>query len=196
MQKPAITHADINVFSANRWSPRAFSNKPVEAEKIEALLEAARWSPSAFNEQPWRFIVGKKGKASRDNILKTLVEWNQQWAKTAPLLVLNIAQLNFSHNNKPNDVALYDLGQAVAAMTLEGVHQELFSHQMTGFDSNMAKELFKIPEGYKAVSVTAFGYYGNPEDIPEDIAKMETGERSRKTLNEIAFDGSFGNSLL
>ncbi len=195
MQKPAITNINISNLSKNRWSPRAFSNKPVEPEKITALLEAARWSPSAFNEQPWRFIVGKKEDDAWNNILKSLIEWNQQWAKTAPLLVLNIVRLNFTHNNKPNDVALYDLGQAVAAMTLEGVHQNLFSHQMTGFDGVLAEKLFNIPEGYKAVSVTAYGYYGNPQDIPEDIAKMETNERSRKEIKEIVFSTSFGKEL-
>ena len=195
MHKPAITNAAINPIIAHRWSPRVFSSKPVEMDKITALLEAARWSSSAFNEQPWRFIVGKKENESWKKILNSLVEWNQQWAKTAPLLILNIAKLNFSHNNKPNDVAVYDLGQAVSSMTLEAVHQELFSHQMTGFDGKKAENLFNIPEGYKAVSVTAFGYYGNPEDIPEDIAKMEANERSRKEINEIAFSSSFGKGL-
>jgi len=192
MQKPAKTKIPVHSIIAHRWSPRAFSNQPVEEDKITALLEAARWSSSAFNEQPWRFIVGKKGEAAWENILETLVAWNQQWAKTAPLLVLNIARLSFTHNNNPNDVAEYDLGQAVATMTLEAVHQGLFSHQMTGFDPGKATEIFNIPEGYKAVSVTAFGYYGNPENIPGDIAKMEANERSRNELKEIAFWQTFG----
>ena len=188
MQKIAKTEIEINPIIAHRWSPRAFSSKPVEQDKITALLEAARWSSSAFNEQPWRFIVGKEQDDSWKKILESLVEWNRNWAKTSPLLILNIAKLNFTHNNKPNDIALYDLGQAVSSMTLEAVHQDLFSHQMTGFDSKKAEELFNIPEGFKAVSVTAFGYYGDPADIPEDIAKMEKNERSRKDLNEIVFN--------
>ena len=192
MQKPAKTKAPINHIIAHRWSPRAFSNQAIEEDKINALLEAARWSSSAFNEQPWRFIIGKKEDETWKKILTTLVEWNQQWAKTAPLLVLNIAKLNFTHNNKPNDVAEYDLGQAVATMALEAVHQGLFGHQMTGFDGKKAAELFNIPEGYKVVSVTAFGYYGNPDDIPADIAKQETNERSRNELKEMVFSTTFG----
>lgn len=193
MQKPAKTKTPIHAIIAQRWSPRVFSNQVVEEDAISALLEAARWSSSAFNEQPWRFMVGKKGEETWNKILETLVEWNQQWAKTAPLLVLNIAKLNFTHNNKPNDVAEYDLGQAVATMVLEAVDRGLFSHQMTGFDSDKAAEVFNIPEGYKAVSVTAFGYYGNPDDIPGDIAKLEANERSRNELKEMAFRGTFGN---
>ncbi len=192
MQKPAKTKTPINHIIAHRWSPRAFSSQAIEEDKIIALLEAARWSSSAFNEQPWRFIIGKKEEDTWKKILATLVEWNQQWAKTAPLLVLNIAKLNFTHNNMPNDVAEYDLGQAVATMALEAVHQGLFGHQMTGFDGKKATELFNIPEGYKAVSVTAFGYYGNPDDIPSEIAKQETNERSRNELKEMVFSTTFG----
>ena len=195
MQKPATTKIPINPIISNRWSPRVFSNKPVEPGKIDAILEAARWSPSAFNEQPWRFIVGKEQDETRKKILDSLIEWNQNWAKTAPLLILNIARLSFTHNDKPNEMAEYDLGQSVAAMTLEAVNQHLFSHQMTGFDGRKAEQLFNIPEGYKAVSVTAFGYYGNPEDIPADIADMESNERSRKAIDEIVFGATFGEPV-
>ena len=40
-----------------RHSVRAYSQQPVEKEKIEYLLEVARLAPSAVNKQPWRFIV-------------------------------------------------------------------------------------------------------------------------------------------
>ncbi len=41
----------------NRRSHRAFTDGPVESEKVEAILEAGRWSPSAANSQPWEFIL-------------------------------------------------------------------------------------------------------------------------------------------
>jgi nitroreductase len=41
----------------SRRSVRAFADKPVPKEKIEAILEVAVWAPSATNEQPWRFII-------------------------------------------------------------------------------------------------------------------------------------------
>jgi len=188
MIKHAKTEVEINSIIAHRWSPRSFSSEPVEPKKITAILEAARWSSSAFNEQPWRFIVGKEHDDAWKKILESLVEWNRNWAKTSPLLILNIAKQQFTHNNKPNDIAIYDLGQAVSSMTLEAVNQHLFSHQMTGFDSKKAEELFNIPEGFKAVSVTAFGYYGDPANIPDDLAKMEKNERSRKELKDILFN--------
>ncbi|MGD0451091.1 MAG: nitroreductase family protein [Candidatus Bathyarchaeia archaeon] len=41
----------------SRRSVRAFADKPIPKEKIEAILEAAVWAPSATNVQPWRFII-------------------------------------------------------------------------------------------------------------------------------------------
>jgi len=185
MQKIAQTKVPISNTIANRWSPRAFAGKPVEEEKITAVLEAARWTSSAFNEQPWHFVVGKKGDNDWKKILETLVAWNRQWAKEAPVLILNIAKQTFTHNGEPNEVALYDLGQAVSAMALEAVNQGLVSHQMTGFDGKKAGELFQLPDGFKAVSATAVGYYGNPDQLPDELATLEHQPRKRKSLDEI-----------
>ena len=40
-----------------RKSVRAYLDKPVEDEKLNAVLEAARLAPSASNRQEWRFVV-------------------------------------------------------------------------------------------------------------------------------------------
>ena len=40
-----------------RKSIRAYSDKPVEREKLEKILEAGRLAPSARNAEPWHFIA-------------------------------------------------------------------------------------------------------------------------------------------
>ena len=59
-----------------RWSPRAFSSKPVENEKLLSVFEAAKWAPSCYNDQPWMFLY-----ATKEEDLKVfrsiLVEQNQ-----------------------------------------------------------------------------------------------------------------------
>lgn len=40
-----------------RTSIRAFTDQPVEEEKIEQLLRAAMAAPTAVNSQPWAFVV-------------------------------------------------------------------------------------------------------------------------------------------
>ncbi|HUM83838.1 MAG TPA: nitroreductase family protein [Lachnospiraceae bacterium] len=41
----------------HRVSIRKYEDRPVEAEKIEAILKAAMAAPSAANQQPWEFFV-------------------------------------------------------------------------------------------------------------------------------------------
>lgn len=191
MKKESKNDYDIHHIIRERWSPRAFAKTPVEKQKLQSLFEAARWAASAFNEQPWRFFVGQNGDETYQKILETLVPWNQQWAGKAPVLVLNMAKKTHAHNQKPNLTFAYDLGQAVAFMNLEAVNQGLISHQMSGFSADKAAGLFAIPEDYQAISVTAFGYYGDPDTLPEDMAKSEQEERTRKALNKLVFSTTF-----
>lgn len=179
MTKKIETQFTINSLSAKRWSPRAFADQPVEKEKLQSIMEAARWSASAYNAQPWRFIIGHKGDENYQKILNTLVEFNQQWAAKAPVLILNAYQINFDHNGKLNQTAQYDLGQAVASYSLEAVHQGLYLHQMTGFDAEMANESFGLGKEITAFSATALGYLGAADSLSEDMQKMELSDSKR-----------------
>lgn len=186
MEKKTSNNHPINSLIENRWSNRAYEPKEISDSVINSILEAARWAPSAFNEQPWRFIVGKKGSKTYENILGSLVEWNQKWASNANLLVLNLARKNSTHNNKPNATHQYDLGQAVAFMNLEAVNQGLHCHQMSGFDPAKAAEAFGLStDEYAIVSVTAFGYYGDANKLPSDMKEAEFADRQRRKLDEI-----------
>jgi nitroreductase len=179
------THAGIHELLARRWSPRTFSARPVEPEKLAQLFEAARWAPSCYNAQPWNFIVATREDAEGYNrLLSTLVDANRQWAAQAPVLILAVAKLDFNHVARPNRHALYDLGQAVANLTLEATALDLQIHQMGGFDPNAARELFAIPAGYDPVAVLALGYQEGPTADP--------AARTRKPLADFVFSGSWG----
>ena len=77
--------------------------------------------------------------------------------------------MNFERSNKFNRYSLYDVGSAVTNLTMQATAMDLYVHQMAGFDSEKAQQLFKIPEGYKPVSAIAIGYYGNIENLPDDV---------------------------
>ncbi len=194
MEKPADNQFPILGTFRQRWSPRAFSEKAIEKEKLQSMLEAARWAPSARNEQPWRFIVGVKGDGTWEKIYKILVEWNRQWAGRAPVLVINIGKKFYDFKHLENDTYQYDTGQAVAMMVTEAVNQELIGHQMGGFSASKARELFEIPDDYQPISISAFGYYGDPDQLPEDMRKSEFEERKRRPLNDTVFSSKFGES--
>jgi len=181
----------------NRWSPRSFADKPVENDKLERCFEAARWAASCKNEQPWRFLLGRKGDDTYARIFETLVEFNQNWCKLAPVLVLTVGQDFFSSNHQPNEpFYTYDVGQAAANFALQAYHEGLQLHQMGGFSAAKARELFAIPEGYHPLTTWALGYVAEPEQLPEGYYReQELLARKRKPLSEFVFNGEWGKPL-
>lgn len=192
MEKQAKTKYEIDSLLSKRWSPRSFANKQVEQEKLQRLFEAARWSASAYNEQPWRFILGIKGKdETYSMIYDSMVQFNKDWAKLAPVLMVVVSKNNFTHNNKPNETAVYDTGQAIANLSVQATKEGLHLHQMGGFDKEKIIKDFELPEGYTPQALVALGYIGKPDMLPEDLAKGEYSERLRKDFDEFVFSGKF-----
>lgn len=193
--KEAKTNFDIHPLLAERWSPRSFSDTAVDPELALQLFEAARWAPSSFNEQPWRFIYAlKQNEEEFEKLSQVLNEFNRKWAINAPMLILNIAREDFTRNDKPNKHALHDVGAAVAGLTLEATRNDLYVHQMAGILPEKARELYQLPDGYTCVSMAAVGYLGDAEELPEDLRKQETAERSRKSLKELVFRNTFSET--
>jgi nitroreductase len=184
-----------NIISSviNRHSPRAFANTPVSDSDLELLFEAARWAPSAFNEQPWRFIKGDKNRNPElyDLIFASLVEFNQQWANTAPVLI-TVAANTMNAKGKANRHAWYDTGQAVGNMSAQATSMGLFMHQMGGFDPEKLSASLHLPEGWQAIAVIALGYVGDISSLPEAIQEAEIKKiRERKPLTDIVFERPF-----
>jgi nitroreductase len=194
MHNPAKTDYPVHEIIQNRWSPRAFSNKPVSREILRSLFEAARWAPSSSNEQPWAFIVGTNDDSeTHRKILSTMVEFNQAWAKHAPVLAIAVSEMEFAHNKTPNRNAFYDTGSAVAHLTAEATWRGLFVHQMAGFDPHKASEVFHIPKGWEAIAVFAVGHPGDPNGLPDKLRERELAPRSRKPISEFVMSGEWGH---
>lgn len=168
-----------------RWSPTAFGPSPVGRRELRLIFEAARWAPSSFNDQPWSFIVATRDNAaSHRRMSEILMERNRTWAQLAPVLILSVARTHLARNGRPNAYALYDVGQAVADLTVQAVALGYDVHQMAGFDHARARELFAIPEGYEPVTVVALGRPVQPQrPSPPD---------ARKESAAFVFDGSWG----
>jgi len=189
-QSQSNPEAHIHPIISGRWSPRAFdSNQPVEAEKLEACLEAARWSSSCFGDEPWRFIVAERSHNPDgwQQMLAILAEKNQLWAQHAPVLILACASQQFSHNGNPNRWAQYDTGQAMMSLCLQATAEGLMTHSMGGFDPVLAAATFNIPDDFTIMSATALGYQGESESLDEGFRTIEVAERSRKPISDIAF---------
>jgi len=195
MHKPAPTGHPIHALIRDRWSPRAFADKPVEARALVSLFEAARWAPSSNNEQPWSYLVATKDNpAEFAKMLSVLVDFNAGWAKNAPVLALAISRMTFHHNGTPNRNAFYDTGAASALLSMEATAQGLVVHQMAGFDRLKAKQVFEIPDDCEPIAALAIGYPGDPESLPGKLRDREVAPRTRKPLTEIVMSGRWGHT--
>ncbi len=193
MEKPAEATHPIHELLRRRWSPLAFSEQRVEAETLRSLLEAARWAPSSFNEQPWSFIIATKDEpAEFERLLGCLIEFNQQWARKAPVLMLTVASLKFARNQKDNRHAFHDVGLAAANLVVQATSLGLAVHQMAGILPDKAREVYGIPEGYEVVAGIALGYPGDAAKLDEKLRRREQAPRSRKPLVEFVFTGRWG----
>jgi len=185
--KHAPNVAGVEHLILRRWSPRAFADKEVSAAELKTLFEAARWAASSYNEQPWRFLVGRRDDETYKKIFDALVEFNQSWVKSAPVLVLSVAKKTFSGNGQPNRFGLHDTGAATTLLALQATARGLHTHSMAGFDAEQARASFAIPSDYDIGAVTALGYFGDPASLPDHMQKTEVAPRQRKPLEEFVF---------
>lgn len=196
MNKPAETSYEVHELIRSRWSPRAFADKMVEDSQVGSLLEAARWAASSYNEQPWHFFVATKRQPEEyQKLLECLVEFNQGWAQTAPVLMLSVAATQFARNGKPNQHAWHDVGLAAATLCLQATSMGLVCHGMAGFNASQARTALKIPENHEPVAAWAIGYQSDDLSVlPEDLREQEQKPRERKPLSDWVFTGTWGES--
>ncbi|OUL35807.1 nitroreductase family protein [Nostoc sp. 106C] len=190
--KTAETQYLVEDLLRERWSPSAFSEQPVETEKLRTVLEAAGWAASSYNEQPWSYIIATKDNpAEFQRLLDCLAEGNQEWAKNAPVLMLSVTKLYFERNGVENRHAFHDVGAASATLAIQAMALGLFIHQMAGFDVTKAKQVYGIPDGYEPVAAIALGYLGDPENLSQRLQQREFAPRQRKPLETFVFSGSW-----
>ncbi|HEX3725271.1 MAG TPA: nitroreductase family protein [Pirellulales bacterium] len=192
-QKRAQTAFAVHELIAARYSPYGFSDQPVSKADLCSLFEAARWAPSSYNEQPWSYIVATKDEPeSFQQLLGCLVEGNQAWAKSAPVLALGCTTLNFVRNNNPNAAAQHDLGLASGNICLEATARGLTVHQMIGIQPDKAREVYRIPPGVLPLTGLAIGYAADANLVPSPFRERDLAVRKRKSSAEFVFGGEWG----
>ena len=191
--KKATTDHPIQQVLAERWSPYGFTDRPVAEADLLSLFEAARWAASSYNEQPWNYLVATQADPKEfARLLACLVEANQAWAETAPVLVLGVVSLRFVKNNKDNRAAVHDLGLAAGNLSVEATARDLSVHQMIGILPDKAREAYQIPEHYEAWTAMAIGYKADPATMPDALKERDLTPRQRKPLKEFVFAGQWG----
>jgi nitroreductase len=144
---------------AGRWSPSRFDpDHRISDGDVELILEAARWAPSAGNSQPWAFIVGTSETGIRARMNDHLAGSARPWAADASVLIANLAHRYVQDTTwEYSEFSLYDLGQAVAHMTIQAQALGLFARQFRAFNRDALHADFAVPEHWEIATITAIG---------------------------------------
>ena len=178
---------------AARWSPAAFdASYELAAAEIGALLEAARWAPSAGNSQPWAFIMGQRGDATHARLVRYLARSSGAWAPGASLLIANLAHRYVEDTDwEYSEFSLYDLGQAVAHMTVQAQALGLHVRQFRAFDRAGLAADFAVPQHWEVTTMAAVGRAAATSAAPSGPKPSSPAEqagapsRQRRSIDDI-----------
>lgn len=144
-----------------RQSCRSYDEtRPVEQEKLTAVLEAARLAPSACNAQPYHFTVCRCELAKKVAAAVAGMGINK-FAVQAPILIVVSEQpynktAALGARVKGNDYRSIDIGIAAAYLTAEATAQGLGSCILGWFDDAKLRKLCDLK--YPVRLVIALGY--------------------------------------
>ncbi len=142
-----------------RKSVRAYLDKPVEDDKLSAVLEAGRLAPSASNRQEWRFVVVRDA-GTRKKL--AAAAGGQAFVGEAPVVIAACA-LTDGHVMKCGQLSYpIDLAIALDHITLAAVEQGLGTCWIGLFDEHEVKEILEIPEQIRVVELMPLGYPADP----------------------------------
>jgi len=147
----------MNVFDAikKRSSVRFFLDKPVEEEKLHAVLEAGRLAPSAKNLQEWRFVIVKNPEV-RSRIAQAAN--GQGFVGEAPVVIVACAVtdevvMSCGQLCYPIDVAI-----ALDHISLVAVELGLGTCWIGAFNEEKIKAILGIPKEVRVVQLMPIGY--------------------------------------
>ena len=176
-----------------RRSVRKYLDKPVENDKLQAVLEAVRMAPSWANMQCWRMVV-VKDKAVKETLSDlSYVESffapkgykanpSKKALAEAPVVIVLCAEPSQSGVLWGQSYYLVDTGIASQNLMLTARDQGLGSVFVGVYDEVKVKGILNIPQNVRVVGLFPLGYpAGESKDGPP-----------RKPMHEICFHGQWG----
>lgn len=144
-----------------RQSCRAYDEtKPVEDEKLHAMLEAARLAPSACNGQPYHFTVCR-GETAREAAKATMGLGMNKFAAQAPVLIVvseepYVKSAAMGARVKGNDYRSIDIGIAAAYLTAEAAAQGLGTCILGWIDDAKLRHICAVSQPVRLVITVGY----------------------------------------
>ena len=153
---------DFMTIAQTRQSCRSYDSRPVEEEKLQAILEAVRLAPSACNGQPYHLTVCR-GEAAKEAAQATMGMGMNKFAAQAPVLIIlseqpYVKSAALGAKVKGNDYRSMDIGIAAAYLTAEAAAQGLGSCILGWLDDSKLRKITGIDQPVRLV--IPLGYPG------------------------------------
>ena len=167
-----------------RQSCRSYdANRPVEQEKLDAVLKAAQLAPSACNAQPYHITLCR-GKAAAEVAAATMgLGMNKFTAQAPVLLVISESTYNktaaMGARVKNNDYRSIDIGIAVAYLTAEATAQGLSTCILGWFDDAKIRKICNLENPVRLVVTLGYASEGDAlrpkkrKELTELVSTME-----------------------
>ena len=170
---------DFLTIANHRQSCRSYDeNRPVEQEKLDAILEAVRLAPSACNGQPYHLTVCQ-GDSAKEVAKATMGMGMNKFAMQAPVLIV-ISEMPYVKSAalgaklKKNDYRSIDIGIAAAYLTAEATAQGLGSCILGWLDDDKLRKICGLE--FPARLVITLGY-------PKEDDKLRS--KKRKEISDL-----------
>ena len=140
----------------SRRNVREFTDRKIDEEVLDRVLEAGRRAPSSRNWQPWDFVV----VTDREQLQELSTVWRGAGhvAHSAATIALVV---NDSEDTRAR--AEYDLGQATMAMMIAAADQGVGTGHAAVEDQAKAREVLGLPADRRVAYLIDLGY---PADRP------------------------------
>ena len=150
-----------------RQSCRSYDEtRPVEQEKLEAVLSAARLAPSACNGQPYHFTVCR-GQAAKAVAAGVAGMGMNKFIAQAPVMIVvseeaYVKSAALGAKLKKIDYRSIDIGIAAAYLTAEATAQGLSTCILGWIDDKKLREITGIDAPARLVITLGYAAEGDP----------------------------------
>lgn len=150
-----------------RQSCRSYDEaRPVEQEKLDAILEAAQLAPSACNGQPYHFTVCR-GETAKAVAAATAGMGMNKFASQAPILIViseqpYVKSAAVGSRLKKIDYRSIDIGIAAAYLTAEATTQGLSTCILGWLDDGKIRDICGLDQPVRLVITLGYAKEGDP----------------------------------
>lgn len=191
---------DVLEIGKLRYTVRSYSDKKLEKEKLDKILEAGQWAPTAVNYQPQRIIILDSHEALEKVKEFTTFNYDEYYANLAKESASKDKKTNSYHYNARTALLVcYDKSECwshpktgelsgevdatiiTTHMMLEATAIGVGSSWISYFNKGKAKELLNLPRNIEPCVLLLLGYPS------EESKPNKTLSGKRKLISETVF---------